>query len=72
MPTPNTPPFADEILATLANIEAAVLANAAAIAAQAEDLDRIANFQRLMYESMYGADVNSAGIWDGSDRYPDV
>lgn len=65
MPTPRTPPYVDEILTALATLEASV-------AALAEDQERIANFQRLMYESWFGADANSSGIWDGSDRYPDV
>ena len=65
MPNPNVPPFAQEIIAKLDEVIAAV-------EAQGEDLERVANYQRLMYETWFGADANSSGIWDGSDRYPDV
>jgi len=72
MPAPRTPPFADEIVDKLDEVLVAVQNLEAQVAAQAEDLDRMANFSRLMYESMYGADPNSSGIWDGTDRYPEV
>jgi len=75
VPTPRTPPM----IAVLENIEAEVqaqsaliVAQTAAIAALAEDLDRVANYQRYTAESTFGATPSSAGIWDGTDRYPEV
>jgi len=72
MPTPRTPPFVDELVAKLDAIELAITNMEAAIVAQSEDLERVANYQRLSYENMYGADTSSSGIWDGTDRYPEV
>ena len=65
MPTPRTPPQ----IAVLESIEAEIQAQTVAIQELQEDLNRIANFQRLMYESHFGADPSSTGIWDGTDRY---
>lgn len=65
MPAPSTPSQKE----TLENILTEVIALQAAVAAQEEMIEIQANFLRLMYESMFGADVNASGIWDGSDRY---
>lgn len=65
MPTPKVPPtriILTQILAKLGDIEADV-------EALKEDQERIANYQRLAYESTHGADPSSEGIWDGTDRY---
>lgn len=72
MPTPRTPPQIE----VLENLQAEVAAQSALIQTQTvaiqqlqNDLNRVSNFQRLMYESSFGADANSVGIWDNTDRY---
>lgn len=65
MPSPKTPPTTDlleDILAAINNLNIAVQG-------QTEDIERIANFQRYMAESFYGANTDISGIWDATDRY---
>lgn len=72
MPTPPTPSQKDTLEAILTETQAQSLAIAnleATVAGQAEMIEIQANLLRLMYEASFGADLNSSGIWDGSDRY---
>lgn len=68
MPSPRVPP----LYALLIDIRDRIASLEATVATQSEDIERIANYSRLHYESMFGADASSAGIWDGTDRWPDV
>ena len=68
MPAPATPPSQQiwqDILTAIQQLQAVVVA-------QGDDLDKIANYQRFLAESMYGASTSIANIWDGTDRYPEV
>lgn len=65
MPSPKTPPTTD----LLEDILAAINSLNIAVQGQTEDIERIANFQRYMAESFYGANADIAGIWDATDRY---
>ena len=72
MPSPNTPP----VVTTLNNLISEVQAQSvlitsleATVAAQFDHLEKLANLQRYMAESFYGANINVTGIWDGTDRY---
>lgn len=72
MPLPRTPPFVQAILdiqTELAAQTAALAALQVAVAAQKDDIEKIANFQRWQLESFYGAGTDITGMWDGTDRY---
>lgn len=75
MPTPFTPPLIQFFIDLRDAVEAntlAVQALQADIDALAEDAERTANFQRYMLESTFGATPAIEGMWDGSDRYPEI
>lgn len=72
MPTPSTPSLSAKIDQLIAATDAQTLeiqAQTAAILALQTDLTRVANYQRFMVESTFGATPSSIGIWDGSDQY---
>lgn len=72
MPAPNTPSISDKLDTLTAEVQAQSLliqSQTLAIQALEENLIRVANYQRFMAESMFGATPSSAGIWDGTDRY---
>ena len=72
MPTPNTPSLSAKVDTLIAEVQAQsadIAAQTAAIVALQQDLTRVANYQRYMAESFFGASVSSQGIWDGSDQY---
>ena len=73
MPAPFTPPFVGLIQALIAEIQAqttAIQNLEATVAAQADDIDKMANYQRYHMESFYGPNPDIVGIWDNTDRYP--
>jgi len=75
MPSPFTPPFVTIVqdLITEVQTQTAAIQNLEAqVAAQADDIDKLANLARYQAESFYGANLNITGIWDGTDRYGSV
>ena len=72
MPSPHTPPFVTTINNLVIEIQTqttAIQNLEATVAAQSDHIEKMANFQRYMAESFYGANANVTGIWDGTDRY---
>ena len=75
MPSPFTPPlitFLQDLVTAIDANTVAVQNLEAAVTAQAENLEISVNLQRYMAESMFGANTDIDGIWDGSDRYTQV
>ena len=75
MPAPFTPPFVTVINNLITEVQAqttAIQNLEATVASQSEHIERMSNFQRYMAESFYGANANIGGIWDGTDRYPNI
>ena len=68
MPAPATPSQKE----TLEAILLAVQELQALVIAQGDDIDKIANYQRYIAESAVGANTDIVGIWEGTDRYPEV
>jgi len=72
MPAPKTPPTRDILLAIqgeLVTMQTAIANVEAQVAAQADDIEKLANYARYDSESHHGADASTQGIWDGTDRY---
>lgn len=72
MPTPSTPSLSAKIDQLTAAVQAQTVEiqiNTAAIQNLQINIERVANFQRYMAESFFGATPSSQGMWDGTDQY---
>lgn len=72
MPAPRTPPFitlVNDLVNAVATQTVAIQNLEAQVAAQSDDIEKLANFARFQAESFYGPGADIAGMWDGSDRY---
>ena len=72
MPAPFVPPFVQLIQTLITEIQAQTVAIQnleAQVAAQSDDIEKVANFQRYSLESFYGSNADITGMWDGTDRY---
>jgi len=72
MPAPSSPSQKQILIDLLAEVQAqgiAIAALTAAVQAQQDDIEKLANYARYDSESQYGPNADIVGIWEDTDRY---